>query len=69
MHHFHVPGMACDGCLRAVTTAIQKLDPQARVEGNLQSRTITVTSDKAEASLLATLGNAGYLAQAVSADR
>ncbi|KLK93121.1 hypothetical protein AA309_11240 [Microvirga vignae] len=66
MHRFHISGMTCGGCLGAVTKAILKLDPQARIESNLEKRTITVATDKAEASLLATLENAGYPAQAVS---
>jgi copper chaperone len=66
MHHFHIPGMTCGGCLGAVTKAIHKLDPQAQVEGNLENRTVTVRSDKAAASLLAALENAGYPARPVS---
>jgi len=69
MHHFRVPGMTCGGCLGAVTKALQKLDPQVRIEGHLETRTITVESDKSEALLLAALENAGYPAQLVSADR
>lgn len=68
MHHFHVPDMTCGGCLGAVTRALQKLDPQARVEGRLDNRTITVQSDQNEALLRATLEKAGYPAQPVSAD-
>lgn len=44
MHRFHVPGMKCDGCLGSVTRAIRSLDPQARIEGDLESREIKVTS-------------------------
>ncbi|WP_445504049.1 heavy-metal-associated domain-containing protein [Microvirga sp. G4-2] len=69
MHRFHIPGMTCGGCLGAVTKAIQKLDPQARIEGKLENRTITVATDKAEAPLLNALEKAGYPAQAVSGDR
>lgn len=69
MHYLHVPGMTCGGCLKSVTSALQKLDPQARVEGNLENHTITVASDKAEDSLLTALKNAGYPAQPASADR
>lgn len=68
MHHFHVPDMTCGGCLGAVTKALQKLDPQARVEGDLESRTIAVTSDRPQASLLTALEIAGYPAQPVSAE-
>lgn len=68
MHHFHIPDMTCGGCLGAVTTAIQKLDPQARIEGNLENRTVTIATDEAEASVLTVLEKAGYPAQAVSDD-
>ena len=68
MHHFHIPGMTCGGCLGAVTRAIHKLDPQAQIEGDLENRTVAIRSDKAAASLLAALENAGYPAQAISDD-
>ena len=60
MRHFHVPDMTCDGCLRAVIRALQTLDPLARIEGDLDARTITVTSTKEETALLAVLSSAGY---------
>jgi len=66
MHHFHVPDMTCGGCLRSVTRAIQALDPQARIEADLDTRTVRVESAKEEASLLEALGNGGFPAQAVS---
>ncbi len=65
MYCFHVPNMSCGGCLGAVTRAVQKADPTARVDGDLKVRQITVASDKAEAVLLATLREAGYPAQTV----
>lgn len=63
MHQFHVPDMTCGGCLRAVTHALRTLDPEARVEGDLKTRTVRVTSNRSEASLLAALSNCGYQAQ------
>jgi copper chaperone len=63
MHQFLVPGMTCGGCLGSVTRSIQKLDPQAEVEGDPQTRSIKVASAKTEAQLLAALSNAGYPAQ------
>ncbi|MDP8920409.1 MAG: heavy-metal-associated domain-containing protein [Pseudomonadota bacterium] len=65
MYHFVVPAMKCGGCLGAITRSLQKLDPQAQVEGNLEERTIKVASDKAENLLLTALSNAGYPAQTV----
>jgi len=66
MHHFHVPDMTCGGCLRSVTRAIQALDPQARIEADLDTRTVRVESAKEETSLLTALDNGGFPAQAVS---
>ena len=70
MHRFHVPGMTCGGCLGTVTKAIQKLDPQAHIEGDLENRTIGVRPDLTDdPPVLAALENAGYPAKAISADR
>jgi copper chaperone len=63
MYVFHIPGMNCGGCLRAVTRAVQALDPQARVEADLEARTVRVISTQSEASLLDALSNGGYPAQ------
>ena len=63
MHIFHVPGMNCGGCLRAVTRAIQALDPQAQVEAELEARIVKVVSRQSEASLLNALSSGGYPAQ------
>ncbi|MBM6583719.1 heavy-metal-associated domain-containing protein [Microvirga sp. BT689] len=63
MRFFHIPGMNCGGCLRAITRAVQALDPQARVEADLEARTIRVISSESEASLLNALSNGGYPAQ------
>lgn len=66
MFRFHVPEMACGGCLAAVTKAIETLDPQAQIKGDLENRTIGVTSDRPEAALLAALDKAGYAAKPLS---
>jgi copper chaperone len=63
MYVFHIPGMNCGGCLRAVTRAVQALDPQARVEADLEARTVKVVSRHSEAALLSALSNGGYPAQ------
>jgi copper chaperone len=66
MHISRLPGMNCGGCLRAVTRAIQTLDPQAQVGADLEARTIRVASNKSQASLLIALSNGGYPAHALS---
>lgn len=59
MHLFLVSGMNCGGCLRAITRALQALDPQARVEADLEAHTIKVASAETEASLLNALTDGG----------
>jgi copper chaperone len=63
MHFFHVPSMNCGGCLRAITRAVQALDPEAQIEADLEARTVKVASRQSEASLLNALTNGGYPAQ------
>ncbi len=63
MHSFHVPGLNCGGCLRAITRAVQALDPQAKIEADLEARTVKVASRQSEAALLNALSNGGYPAQ------
>ncbi|WP_243368970.1 heavy-metal-associated domain-containing protein [Microvirga solisilvae] len=67
MHYLHIPGMACGGCLGAVSKALQKLDPQTHIESDLKKRTISVSSGQTEGSILTALKNAGYPAQPISA--
>jgi len=65
MHHFHVPDMHCGGCLKAVTQAVQKLDPNARVEGDLENRVIAIASSQDEDLIRSALDKAGFPAQTI----
>ncbi len=65
MLHFSIPKMACGGCAKAVTRAIQSLDPHATVQADLARREIAVTSSASEKALLTALQQAGYPAQPV----
>lgn len=66
MHIFHVPSMNCGGCVRAVSRAVQALDPQAEVEADLEVRTVKVTSKQSESALLNALSSGGYPAEPVA---
>jgi copper chaperone len=66
MHHLHIPDMHCGGCLRAIERAIQRLDPQAQVEGDLERRVISVRSSEEKALLQGVLAQAGYPALSLS---
>jgi copper chaperone CopZ len=57
---FHIPDMACDGCLRSVTLAIRDVDPGAQVTGDLGRRRVEVASVAARDRLAAALSGIGY---------
>jgi copper chaperone len=64
MLRFTVPNMACGGCVKGVTRAIQSVDADALVETDTAQREVRVESAKAgEAALLAALQGAGYPAE------
>ena len=67
MHIFHVSNMTCGGCAKAVTRAINQIDPGALVEAEPSRREIRVKSSADEKSLLGALQQAGFSATPVLA--
>ncbi|AOB25569.1 MULTISPECIES: heavy-metal-associated domain-containing protein [Bordetella] len=57
---FHLDGMTCGGCARTVTSAIQALDPDARVVTDPPTRRVEVQTSASEAQVVAALREAGY---------
>jgi copper chaperone len=57
---FHIDSMTCGGCARAVTAAIQALDPSAVVTADPPARTVRVDSILNEAAIRAVLAAAGF---------
>jgi copper chaperone len=55
----HIDNMACGGCAKSVTKAIQSVDPQAKVDIDLATRTVTVVSDRAPETLIGVLDEVG----------
>lgn len=60
MHVFNVTGMTCAHCERAVTQAIKALDPQARVEVDLDAGTVRVEGTPSEQQIRAAIEEEGY---------
>lgn len=60
VHRFLIPGLRCGHCVRAVTAAVQALDPQARVEADLPTHRVSVHSEAARPALEAALRAAGH---------
>ncbi len=57
---FHVPDMSCGHCVAAIDTALRAIDPDARVDSDLTSKTVTIMSAQDAATLQAALKEAGY---------
>ncbi|WP_407526641.1 heavy-metal-associated domain-containing protein [Methylobacterium oryzisoli] len=61
-----VEGMTCQGCVQAVTRAVQRLDPTAEVAVDLDQGRVSVTTGAQALDVAQALGRAGYEARAVT---
>ena len=61
-----VDGMTCQGCVNSVTKAIQRLDPGARVEVDLEHGRVHVTTTAHSVEVARALDAAGYEARAMT---
>ena len=57
---FDVQGMSCSHCERAVTQAVQALDPQAQVAVDLAAGRVTIQSTQARDALAQAIAQEGY---------
>lgn len=57
---FQVQGMSCGHCERAISRAIQQLDPQAQVQIDRAQGQVTVQSEQPRATLAAVISEEGY---------
>jgi copper chaperone len=55
-----VAGMTCDGCVEAVTKAVQALDPVAEVEVDLAHSRATIRTYAQSLEITEALNRAGY---------
>lgn len=60
MQVFKVSGMTCSHCERAVTQAIQALDPQAQVQVDLAAGAVQVESSASEQAIRQAISEEGY---------
>ena len=59
-YQFEVQGMTCGHCERAVTSAIQQLDPQAQVRIDRAHNRVDVDSTQPREALAAAIAEEGY---------
>ena len=57
---FLITNMTCGGCARGVTRAIEKVDANAKVDVDLQSKWVSVESTASAADLAAALSAADF---------
>lgn len=60
MLQFKVGGMTCGHCVRAVTEAVQGVDPAARVDINLETGDVRVESQASAERIGDAIIHAGY---------
>jgi len=61
-----VDGMTCQGCVASVTKAIQRLDPGATVDVDLEHGRVHVTTRAQSVEVARALDAAGYEARAMT---
>jgi copper chaperone len=57
---FNVEGMSCNHCAKAVTQAVQQLDPQAQVQVDLAGKKVEVESGLAREAIAKVIADEGY---------
>ena len=57
---FQVQGMSCGHCVRAVTQAVQQVDPQAQVTVDLPTGHVSVQSSAPRETLAQAIADEGY---------
>ena len=63
MYRYKVDRMGCGGCAKAVTRAVQGVEPNARIDVDLGAKLVTVSGAAGPADRIArAIGDAGYLA-------
>jgi len=55
-----VSGMTCGGCINAITRAIQAEDPQAKVQADLGTQTVSLETTLSQAQASQLLTDAGF---------
>ena len=60
MLEFNLPDMTCGHCASTVTMAVKQVDPDAKVEVDLNAKKVKVDSGEERPQIAAALTEAGY---------
>jgi copper chaperone len=66
MIELNVEGMTCNHCVKAVTRAVQSVDPGAEVDVDLESGKVRVKGQGSADTLSRVINEAGYKASAAA---
>lgn len=55
-----VPEMTCGGCINTITKAIKTVDANAIVQGDPQTKIVSVETQAAETAIKAAIAQVGY---------
>jgi copper chaperone len=62
---FHSPDIHCDGCIRAMTSAVRDLDENARLQADLVTKLVQVETSAAQAAVVEAIRDAGFTVEPV----
>jgi copper chaperone len=60
MLKFQIPAISCGHCVRAVTEAVQAVDPKAQVQIDMAAKRVQVSTQAPRPAVVAALAEAGY---------
>jgi copper chaperone len=60
MFDFQIPNISCAHCVRAITEAIRRLDPNANVQVDIPRRTVHVETSAGREAVVEALDDEGY---------
>ena len=60
MFSLKVSGMTCGGCINAVTKAVQSQDPQAKVQADLATQTVSLDTSLSQEEASKLITDAGF---------
>lgn len=67
MYRFRIASMSCGGCAKGVTASLRQADPQAKIDIQLDTREVAVTSSLHATRLEQAMRDAGWPVERVSA--
>ncbi|MBI1619698.1 heavy-metal-associated domain-containing protein [Aquamicrobium sp. cd-1] len=60
MMQFQIEDMSCEGCVKGITRAIARVDPQAEVSADLSAKTVDIISQMPREAFLPAIEDAGF---------